>query len=72
MRAVLMILGACVLLTVAALLVIPVAVNLPESWFGGLLILLSAGGALLLIYKAIQSIRRPKDRPRPDQQGMQG
>lgn len=65
MRAVLMILGACVLLTVAALLVIPVAVNLPDSWFGGVLIVLLVGGALVLVYKAIQAIRRPKDKTPP-------
>jgi len=60
MRAVVMIVLACALLVLALLLVIPVGVNLPDSWFGVVLIALLIGGASVLIYKAVQSIRRSK------------
>lgn len=45
-------------LLVALLLVIPVAVNLPVSWAGGVLIILFAATGIVLVRRSIRAMRR--------------
>ena len=45
-----MIIGGLALIGLAVLMILPVGVNLPASWFGGLLIILIAGLGVWLIY----------------------
>jgi hypothetical protein len=57
-RIIALLLAAAALLVLALFLIVPVAVNWPDSWFGGLLSAGSMGSAVALAYKAVQLIRR--------------
>ena len=50
--------AACALLLLGLFFVIPVAVNWPDSWFGGVLIAVLLVVSALLCRKAVQILRR--------------
>jgi hypothetical protein len=54
MRAILLIVSGCAALILGLFLVLPVAVNLPDSWFGVVLIILLLVGSGLLLYKGVR------------------
>lgn len=60
MRALLFIVSGCAALILGLFLVLPVTVNLPESWFGVVLILLLIVGGGLLLYKGVRILWRPE------------
>jgi threonine/homoserine/homoserine lactone efflux protein len=58
-RSVLMIVVGCALLLLALMLVLPVGVNLPASWFGVVIILVLVATAGWLLYKGVRTLLKP-------------
>ena len=56
MRAILLIVSGCAALMLGLFLVLPVTVNLPESWFGAVLIILLIVGGGLLLYRGVRIV----------------
>jgi hypothetical protein len=66
---VLMLIAGLAAILVALLMIGPVAINLPDSAFGVVLILLLASGGVWLIYKAARRLMRATDSSGPAQSG---
>ena len=64
---VLLIVGGLAAILLGLLIIVPVGINLPDSWFGIVLVLLLVGNGVWLIHKAARRLKRGKNSSKPAQ-----